>query len=197
MPVSKIQSESHPISAGDRPHVSSGRLIGLFGAGMNTSCRCDRHPPIRGFPERAERHLHLSFRWTGAHDSFDMKQCARDFRGEFQPIDTNTPGFKSASIFPVGERSHLWALCRSLTHSSNDHSASHQLMLTGRSDLPRGSETTARSRAIGLRSRRRGACFGRKQSSTCRVLPDRLVHATRRVIPGQFRGMMGSAHPCS
>ena len=31
-----------------------------------------------------------------------------------------------------------WALVRSLTHPSNDHSAGHHIMLTGRSDLPPG-----------------------------------------------------------
>ncbi|MFM8398211.1 MAG: DUF1501 domain-containing protein, partial [Pirellula sp.] len=42
--------------------------------------------------------------------------------------------------------SHLWSLCRSLTHPSNDHSAGHHIMLTGQSNLPVGFNPNAPSR---------------------------------------------------
>src|SRR2546421_8701259 len=74
------------------------------------------------------------------HDSFDMKPDAPEtIRGEFKPIATRTPGLQICEYLPLlAERSHLWALVRSLTHSSNDHSAGHQIMLSGRTALPPG-----------------------------------------------------------
>src|SRR5262249_1479651 len=39
-------------------------------------------------------------------------------------------------------RSHLWSIVRSLTHPSNDHSAGHQIMFSGRSTLPPGFDIT-------------------------------------------------------
>ena len=36
-----------------------------------------------------------------------------------------------------------WALCRSLTHPSNDHSAGHHIMLTGRTMIPPGFNPSA------------------------------------------------------
>ena len=73
-------------------------------------------------------------------ESFDLKPNApADIRGEFRPIATRTPGIAICEHLPrLAQRSHLWALVRSLTHGSNDHSAGHHIMLTGRSDLPSG-----------------------------------------------------------
>src|SRR5690606_18652272 len=72
------------------------------------------------------------------HDSFDMKPDASEsIRGEFQPRPTKTVGLQICEHLPkLANRSHLWALCRSLTHSSNEHSAAHHIMLTGHSELP-------------------------------------------------------------
>ena len=69
-----------------------------------------------------------------------MKPHAPDtIRGEFRPIDTSVAGHSDLrTSAAAGAAGHLWALCRSLTHSSNDHSAGHHIMLTGRSDLPTG-----------------------------------------------------------
>src|SRR5215831_9712414 len=74
------------------------------------------------------------------HDSFDMKPDAPDnIRGEFKPIATRTPGIQICEHLPLlAERSHMWALVRSLTHPSNDHSAGHMIMLSGQSTLPIG-----------------------------------------------------------
>ena len=75
------------------------------------------------------------------HDSFDLKPDAPDgIRGEFRPIATRDAGhLRSASTCRCWpQRSQHWALVRSLTHPSNDHSAGHMIMLTGRSELPPG-----------------------------------------------------------
>src|SRR6187551_1437683 len=57
-------------------------------------------------------------------DSFDLKPDAPDgIRGEFRPIATRSPGVRVCEHLPMlAQRSHLWALVRSLTHPSNSHS---------------------------------------------------------------------------
>src|SRR5204863_4286690 len=74
------------------------------------------------------------------HESFDPKPNAPEsIRGEFTPIATATTGLRISEHLPkLAERSRLWALCRSLTHPSNDHSFGHHIMLTGRSTRPTG-----------------------------------------------------------
>ncbi len=78
-------------------------------------------------------------------DSFDLKpDAAENIRGEFKPIATRTPGIRICEHLPLlAQRSHLWALCRSLTHPSNDHSRGHAIMLTGRSDPSPGFNPSA------------------------------------------------------
>ena len=55
----------------------------------------------------------------------------------------------------LAQRSHLWSLVRSLTHSTNDHSAGHMIMLSGRSDLPPGSTRQGPAERLALDRRRR------------------------------------------
>ena len=75
----------------------------------------------------------------GQHDSFDMKPEAPDnIRGEFEPISTRTPGLQICEHLPrLAACSDRWAVVRSLSHATNDHSLGHHIMLTGRSDAPR------------------------------------------------------------
>src|SRR5207244_1882694 len=90
-------------------------------------------------PARAVIYIFLSG-GLAQQDSFDLKPNApQEIRGEFQPIATNTVGIQICEHLPLlAQRSHLWALCRSLTHPSNDHTAGHHIMLTGRTPLPPG-----------------------------------------------------------
>jgi hypothetical protein len=128
-------------------------------------------------------------------DSFDLKPNApAEIRGEFKPIATKTTGIKICEHLPLlAQRSHLWSLVRSLTHRSNDHSAGHAIMLTGRSDLPPGFNASAPTpkdwpsiAAIGGDQTR-----PRNNLPPAAILPERLIHTTGRVIPGPFAGMMG------
>ncbi len=131
-------------------------------------------------------------------DSFDMKPDApEDIRGEFRPISTKTPGLQICEHLPMlAERSELWAICRSLTHGSNDHSAAHHIMLTGHSQLPTGFQPNANSRSdrpsiTSIVGRTMGS---QNNLPTAVVLPERLVHNSGRVIPGQHAGQMGAAY---
>ncbi|MCB1230890.1 MAG: DUF1501 domain-containing protein, partial [Verrucomicrobiae bacterium] len=73
-------------------------------------------------------------------ESFDPKPGApSDIRGEFRAIPTRTPGLHICEHLPeLAKRSEAWALCRSLSHGSNEHSDGHYIMMTGRSVLPPG-----------------------------------------------------------
>lgn len=130
------------------------------------------------------------------HDTFDMKPDApAEIRGEFKPIATRTPGIRICEHLPLlAQRSHLWAVVRTLTHSHHGHQAGTHVMLTGRSDLPPGFDA-ARPRptdwpaiasiagAVGQR---------RNDLPYSAVLPEKIYERT--VYPGQFAGMLGQRH---
>ena len=130
------------------------------------------------------------------HDSFDLKPDAPDIiRGEFRPIATRTAGVQICEHLPMlAQRSHQWALCRSLTHPTNNHSKGHAMMLTGRTELPAGFDDNA------PRPTDHPAIAAVVNQATrpvnnlppAVVLPHTLVHRTGRIIPGQFAGEMGS-----
>ena len=132
----------------------------------------------------------------GQHDSFDPKPEAPDnVRGEFRAIDTATPGIQVCEHLPLlAHRSNLWALCRSLTHSSNDHSVAHHIMLTGRTalppvfnpSLPLPTDWPSIASVVGA------VTPPRNNLPPAVALPEKLIHNTRRVLPGQFGGLMGS-----
>lgn len=129
------------------------------------------------------------------HESFDPKpEAPEGIRGEFQPIPTQTPGLFICEHLPMlAQRSRLWSVCRSLTHPSNDHSAGHHIMLTGRSDLPRGfdpNRPTSNDHPC-IASIAGHALGGRNNLPPAVVLPEKLVHFSGRTIPGQFAGQMG------
>ncbi|HJZ92304.1 MAG TPA: DUF1501 domain-containing protein, partial [Gemmataceae bacterium] len=129
------------------------------------------------------------------HDSFDLKpDAAENIRGEFKPIATKTPGVQICEHLPeLARRSERWALVRSLTHPTNDHSAGHLMMLTGRSVLPPGfNPNTPKDTDWPAIAAVAGAVTRpRNNLPPAVVLPERLIHNTGRVIPGQFAGEMG------
>lgn len=128
-------------------------------------------------------------------DSFDLKPGAPDqIRGEFKPIATATPGVQICEHLPqLARRSRLWALVRSLTHPSNDHSAGHQIMLSGRSQLPPGfNANMPRPDDWPSVAAVAGALTPpRNNLPPAAILPEKLVHFSGRVIPGAFAGLLG------
>lgn len=132
------------------------------------------------------------------HESFDMKpEAPENVRGEFRPISTRTPGLQICEHLPMlAQRSHLWSLCRSLTHGSNEHSAGHHIMLTGHSELPPGFSPNQPSRSdrASIAAIAGYATSPRNNLPPAVVLPERLVHSSGRIIPGQHAGEMGSQH---
>ncbi len=129
------------------------------------------------------------------HESFDPKpEASSEIRGEFDTIATRTPGYRICEHLPrLAACSQLWSAVRSLTHSFNEHSQGHMAMLSGRSDLPLGfdpnrpKETDHPSIAAIA-----GAMLPpRNNLPSAIVLPEKLIHRTGRVLPGQFAASMG------
>ena len=132
-------SMRHPLIS-RRTAVQAG-CVGLLGLGMNhlpalraaTGSETGKGDASRG---KAKSCIYIFLSGgLSQHESFDMKPDAPDdVRGEFRPIATRTPGLQICEHLPrLAERSQHWAVLRSLTHPTNDHTLGHYLMLTGRS----------------------------------------------------------------
>ena len=130
------------------------------------------------------------------HDSFDPKPDApAEIRGEFSSIATKTPGVRICEHLPMlAARSQSWGMIRSLTTPHNGHSEGHMSILSGRTPLPPGfsgekpqsGDWPSIASVVGSAVRPRS-----NNLPPAIVLPERLVHRTGRVIPGQFGGQMG------
>ena len=136
-------------------------------------------------------------------DSFDLKPDAPlAIRGEFRPISTRVPGLSICEHLPrLAQRSHLWSLCRSLTHSTNGHTLGHYFMLTGRSVKNLGFRGDRQPRRNDYPSILSTAGYAVKHVPQLRrendqlppaaVLPETNIHWSGGVIPGQYGGQMG------
>ena len=156
-----------------------------------------RASPITSLKPRSVIYIFLSG-GLAQQDSFDPKpNAADDIRGEFSPIATQTPGLQICEHLPLlAARSNLWSVVRSLTHPYNEHSQGHAVMMSGRTPMPVGfnpslpkpSDHPSIAALMGVLLQEQNGL----PSSI--VLPEKLIHRTGRVIPGQFGGVMGSQH---
>ncbi len=176
--------------------------IGLMGLGSNhvsmLKALAEQQGP--GHREPTAKSVIFIFLSGGLsqHDTFDMKpEAPLEIRGEFSSIPTRTPGLRICEHLPMlARRSHLWSLCRSITHEWNEHSQGHHIMLTGRSELPDGFDPrkpkdTDHPSITALANH---LLPPRNNLPPSIVLPEKLIHRTGRVIPGQFAGVMDSRH---
>src|SRR5579864_753434 len=139
----------HPVCSFQHPRVTrrtalQAGSIGLLGLGLNHLPLLRAATPAKPQAAKSDIYIFLSGGLSQI-DSFDPKPDApAEIRGEFQPIATRTAGLRIVEHLPLlAQRSHLWSVVRSMTHRSNDHSASHQIMLSGRTDLPPGFNPSA------------------------------------------------------
>jgi hypothetical protein len=176
--------------------------ISILGLGLNQLEALRAADPLRlraapaaDSPARAVIFIFLSGGLSQL-DSFDPKPDApREVRGEFATIATRTPGVRICEHLPrLAARSHLWSLVRSLTHPYVEHSQGHLAMLCGQSAMPLGFDPN-RPRPTDCPSMAAvaGAVTSpRNNLPPAVVLPERLIHNTGRVIPGQGAGAMGA-----
>lgn len=178
-----------------RASIKAGAIGLMGGFGIDQLAAMENKPPGGG--SKSVIYIFLSG-GLAQHESFDMKPDApSDIRGEFRPIPTNTPGIHVCEHLPeLARRSHLWSLCRTISHGSNEHSDGHYIMMTGRTDLPPGFDRTRPQESdwpsiaalAGRMLPRSGAL------PPALVLPEKMVHRTGRTIPGQFGGLLGRHH---
>ncbi|MBI3875783.1 MAG: DUF1501 domain-containing protein [Verrucomicrobia bacterium] len=179
-----------------RTAIHAGAL-GLVGLGMNHLAPLRAMAAGSSSKVRAKSVIYIFLSGGLAQqDSFDPKpEAPEEIRGEFKDIATRTPGVHICEHLPeLAKRSEMWALCRSLTHKSNDHSGSHHIMLTGRSDMPVGFDPNRpkTSDHPSIAALANTILTPRNNLPPAIVLPEKLVHRTGRVIPGQFGGVLGS-----
>ena len=193
------QSWKHP-AISRRTAVQAG-AVGMLGLGANhlDSLRTANGAGESNSPRRTAKaciYIFLSG-GLGQQDSFDLKPEAPDtIRGEFNPIATRTPGIDICEHLPkLAQRSHLWALVRSLTHPTNGHTVGHYYMLTGRSVSSPGFRGDRKPRPSDWPSIASivGDAVGSQNNNLppAVMLPERLVHWSGGVLPGAYGGMMG------
>jgi len=197
--MADFSSLRHAGSLSRRALVQAG-AVGLLGLGMNhlealRALAAGGQTPRKEPKAKAVIYIFLSG-GLAQHDSFDMKPDAPDsIRGEFNPIATRTPGIQICEHLPrLAERSHLWALVRSLAHKHPEHSAGHLLMLSGRAMLPPGFDPNKAKPTDwpSIAAVAGAVTRPRNNLPPAVVLPETLIHRTGHSIPGQTAGIMGA-----
>jgi hypothetical protein len=185
----------HPLVT-RRAAVQAG-AIGLLGCGMNHVSALRAEAAASEAP-RAKACIFIFLSGGLSQlDSFDLKPNApAAIRGEFQPIATRTPGVQICEHLPLlAERSHLWSLCRSLTHPFNEHFEGHMVMLSGRTSLPPAFDRTKPQPTDwpSMAAVANAVVPTHNNLPPAMILPERLIQPRlRRIIPGQGAGMMGA-----
>src|SRR4051812_47395710 len=198
LPPSSRDTPRHPRFS-RRSAIQAG-AIGILGLGMDHLRALQAAPIPPGAARRTRRARAVIYIFLSGglaqQDSFDLKPDAPEkIRGEFRPIATTTPGIQICEHLPLlARRSHLWALVRSLTHPSSDHSVGHMIMLSGRADLPPGFDpnTPKPSDWPALAAVAGALTAPRNNLPPAVVLPEKLIHYSGRVLPGQFAGALGA-----
>ena len=171
--------------------------IGLLGLGSNhlAALRQANGAAPKRVKAKSVIYIFLSG-GLGQQDSFDPKPDApENVRGEFKPIATKTPGLNICEHLPLlAARSDKWALVRSLTHPYNEHSQGHMVMLSGCTPLPPGFDASKPKPTDwpSIAAIAGDALAPAHNLPPAIALPERLIHRTGRVLPGQFGGLMGS-----
>lgn len=187
----------HPVFT-RRTAVQAG-AVGLLGLGMNhVQALRALAADSGGRPVRAKTCIYIFLSGGLSQlDSFDLKPAApAGIRGDFKAIATATPGLQLCEHLPLlAERSPLWSVVRSMTHSRNEHADGSVLMLTGQSQLPPGYTPNAPRPGDWpcIASIVGAATQPRNNLPPAAVLPEKLIQSSGRVIPGPYAGQMGPA----
>ncbi|MFK5920828.1 MAG: DUF1501 domain-containing protein [Verrucomicrobiota bacterium] len=179
--------------------------ISLLGLGANhlsqLSALAAEVPSVVPVPKTRAKSVIYIFLSGGLaqHESFDMKPNApSEIRGEFNEISTRTPGLRICEHLPMlAQRSHLWSICRSLSHEHNEHSQGHHIMLTGHSDIPAGFDPTQPkdSNYPSMAAVINKVIKSRNNLPPSIILPDKIVHRSGRTLPGQSAGQLAGDDP--
>ena len=132
-------------------------------------------------------------------DSFDMKPKAPiDIRGEFQPIETATPGIQICEHLPeFAKRSNDFAFLRGVATDSNGHEQACHMLFTGRLDLPPGFSTVNVPNPDEWPSIPAQVTYAIREPGRlppAAVLPQPSINEAARVRPGQYAGRLGTKY---
>jgi len=198
---SRTMQLTHPGARATRREIIQAGAIGLLGLGMHHvgALRALASPSTLPPTGKAKRVIYIFLSGGLAqHESFDMKPDApMEIRGEFKPIRTRTPGIHICEHLPeLAKRSNKWALVRSLTHGTNDHSLGHHVMLTGHSEMPLGFDRTKPKSTDwpSIASLATALVPRHNQLPPALVLPEKMKHREGRIINGQLGGMIGTKY---
>ncbi|MBM82643.1 MAG: hypothetical protein CMJ78_18935 [Planctomycetaceae bacterium] len=176
-----------------REFLQAGALAALGGLSISdvAALQAEQQDAARG-PRRQLAVIYIVL--TGGlaqHESFDPKpEAPVNIRGEFETIQTKTPGlFISEHLPMLAARSDKWAVCRSLSHTWNEHIQATSMMLTGRSVLsPNFSRIPKPTDFPGIASVAGRMVLPHNSLPSAAVLPYSIE------TPGTKAGMMGSRH---
>ncbi|MBS0203796.1 MAG: DUF1501 domain-containing protein [Planctomycetes bacterium] len=174
--------------------------IGMLGVGLGDvlAARQRATAAERKIPPKSVLFVFL----TGGlshQDSFDMKPNAPDsVRGEFAPINTQTPGIFVCEHLPrLAAMSSRYALVRSIATQSSAHGDACHMLLTGRLDFPAGyneAKAPSPNEWPSLLSQVTYAARSGQDLPTAVVLPQPSVNEINKVRPGQYAGKMGAKY---
>jgi uncharacterized protein (DUF1501 family) len=110
--------------------------VGLTGLTLPAVLRAEQMKPN---PKAAAKSVIMLFQFGGAShlDTFDPKPDApAEIRGEFKTLRTRTPGLLVTEHLPkLAERSHRYAIVRTVNHRRSAHNSGAYNSLTGRTPL--------------------------------------------------------------
>lgn len=191
----------HP-TFGRRAALQAG-AVGLLGLGMNhvsalrSEAAAARTADTRIATAKNVIYVYLSG-GLSQHESFDPKpEAPAQIRGEFNPIATATPGLFISEHLPLlAQRSHLWSLCRSMTHPHNEHSSGDLAMLSGRTQMPPNFKLDKAQPTDwpGIPAIVGSLLKPQNNLPPAAILPEKLIHNSGRLITGQIAGIMGAEH---
>ena len=124
----------------DRRELLRAGAVSLLGLGLPELLRA-REASSTNRPAKAKACI-LLFMWGGPaqQDTWDLKPDApTEYRGEFRPIATRTPGLRICEHLPrLARHTDQLALLRAMTHDDVDHTTATHFLLTGRGVPRRG-----------------------------------------------------------
>lgn len=192
-----VNLPAHPMT---RRNLLQAGTLGLLGLSMENVARWRQTAAEAGTAVPRPKAVIYIFLTGGPsqHDTFDMKpEGPAEYKGEFTPIDTQTPGLQICDGLPLlAQRSRHWAVVRSLSHTESGHQEGTYVMLTGRSAIP-SSFRASKPQSIDWPSivAVAGQATPRRDNLPSGVvLPEKIYHSNQGVYPGQFAGLLGSQH---
>ncbi|MFN0199202.1 MAG: DUF1501 domain-containing protein, partial [Planctomycetaceae bacterium] len=172
--------------------------IGMMGIGLPHLLALDAAKT--GSPTAPKKSVIFVFLNGGLshQDSFDLKPYApATVRSEFQPISTSVTGTQICEHLPMmAQRTHKYAMIRSVATESNGHGEACHMLFTGRFDFPPGFVDNGIPNPNEWPSFLSQVTYALKDDGgllpPAAVLPQPSINEANNFRPGQYAGKMGN-----